>query len=410
MLSAISVRVAADDGSVAYIETTGHNIRAPFLAFWYAHGGEDVIGPPLTEQFAEGGATVQYFRNARLDLLPDGGVRPAPLGAEASGGRTDGPFAPLGALPPDGATQRGFTESKHTLSNAFRRFWEARDGAALLGVPISEEFGMPGMTVQFFERGALAWRPDRATKADDVVMLPLGQSAFEARKYPAEWLGAAPTQATPPVALRVPVLMYHHIGAPSRYFTSLADFTAQMDWLKANGYETVTVAQLYEAEYGGRTLPPKPVVLTFDDGNGDQRLAFPVLAARGFVATYFIVSGVRNLSDDELVMLARTGNDIESHTVSHPFLTRTNDGALAGEMRRSRDDLEAHIGWPVRYLAYPYGDQNGRVQNAAAVVYRGAVIATGGANWDPNRRYTEPRMEIGGTLGLGGFIAAVTRG
>lgn len=410
MLPAIPVSVAAGDDPVAYSEATGHNIREPFLAFWYAHGGEDVIGPPLVEQFVEGGKTVQYFRNVRLDLLPDGTVHPAPLGAEASGGRTDGPFAPLGVLPPDSATQRGFAESHHTIANAFRRFWEVHDGAALLGPPISEEFGMPGMTVQFFARGELAWRPDRATKADDVVMLPLGASAFEARKYPAEWRGAAPSQATPPVALRVPVLMYHHIGASSRYFTSLADFTAQMDWLKASGYETVTVAQLYEAEYGGRTLPPKPVVITFDDGNGDQRLAFPALAERGFVATYFIISGVRNLADAELVTLARTGNDIESHTVSHPYLTRMNDAALAGEMRRSRDDLEARIGWPVRYLAYPYGDQNGRVQSAAAGIYRGAVIATGGAGWTPNRRYTEPRIEIGGTLGMGGFIAAVTRG
>ena len=410
MMPAVSARADVGAGPVAYVESTGHNVREPFLSFWYAHGGEDILGAPLTEQFPEGQTMVQYFQNARLDMQPNGGVLPASFGREASGGRTDGPFAPIAALPPDGPTQRGFVETKHTLSNAFRRFWEVHDGAALLGLPISEEFGVPGMTVQFFERGELAWRPDRATKADDVVMLPLGKGGFDARKYPAEWLGAAPAQATPPVAFHIPVLMYHHIGAPSRYFTSLADFTAEMDWLQANGYHTVTMSHLYEAMFGGRTLPDKPVAITFDDGNADQRLAFPVLQARGFVATYFIVSGVPLLRDDDLVSLIRTGNDVESHTVNHPYLTRIADGALADQLRRSKADLEARIGWPVRYVAYPYGDSNARVWNAtAAAGYRGGINATGGNSWDPGRRYVEPRIEIAGTIGLNGFIGSVMR-
>src|SRR5215472_4968321 len=132
IMPAVSARVAAAAGPVAYVDTTGHNVREPFLSFWYAHGGEDIIGPPLTEQFTEGSTTVQYFQNVRLDLQPDGSVRPAPFGREASGGRTDGPFAPIAVLPPDSATQRGFTETKHTISNSFRRFWEVHDGATLL--------------------------------------------------------------------------------------------------------------------------------------------------------------------------------------------------------------------------------------------------------------------------------------
>lgn len=410
MIPATSAHAEAVAGPVAYADATGHNIREPFLSYWYDHGGEEIIGPPLTEAFTEGDTTVQYFQNVRLDLRTDGMVQPGPLGREASGGRQDGPFAPIAVLPPDGPDRRGFTESKHTIAYALRRFWEAHDGASLLGLPISEEFGQDGVTVQFFERGELIWRPDRASKADDVVLSPLGRGGFDARKYPAEWLGRAPSQATPPVAFHVPVIMYHHIGPASRFFTTLGDFTAQMDWLKANGYHTVTVAQLYEAMFGGRTLPDKPVAITFDDGNANQRLAFPVLRDRGFVATYFIVSGVRLLSDDDLVSLVRSGNDVESHTVSHPYLTRIGDGALAGQLGQSKADLEARIGWPVRYIAYPYGDSNGRVWNATAVAgYRGGINATGGNSWEPGRRYAEPRMEIGGTIGLGGFIGFVTR-
>jgi len=402
--SLISVQADVPVGPVAYSDAGGHNIREPFLSYWYAHSSEGVIGTPITEAFSEDGATVQYFQNGRLDVRADGIVQPGPLGREASGGRTDGPFAPIAVLPPDSPERRGFTESKHTIAYALRRFWEAHDGASLLGLPISEEFGQGGMTVQFFERGELAWRPDRASKVDDVALMPLGR-----RKYPADWLGRASSQATAPIAFHMPVVMYHHIGPASRYFTTLGDFTAQMDWLKQNGYHTVTITQLYEAMFGGRTLPDKPIAITFDDGNADQRLAFPVLRDRGFVATYFIVSAVHNLSDDDLVSLVRSGNDVESHTVDHPFLTRIGDGPLVYELQQSKADLENRLGWPVRYAAYPYGDSNGRVWNAAAGVYRGAVNATGGNSWEPGKGYAEPRIEIGGTIGLGGFVGFVTR-
>ncbi|MCA1667507.1 MAG: polysaccharide deacetylase family protein [Thermomicrobia bacterium] len=407
--SVVSVQADAPASPVAYSDTNGHNIREPFLSYWYAHGGEDVIGAPITEAFPEGDATVQYFPTIRLDLRKDGTVQPGPLGREASGGRTDGPFGPIAVLPPDTPDRRGFTESGHTIAYALRRFWEAHDGLSLLGLPISEEFGVPGMTVQFFERGELSWRPDHADKADDVVLMPLGRGGFDARKYPADWLGRAPSQATPPVAFHVPVMVYHHIGAPSRYFTSAGDFAAEMDWLKQNGYHTVTISHLYDAMFGGRKLPDKPVAITFDDANADQATAFPILQDRGMVATYLIVTGNSGLSNEQLVNLVRTGNDVESHTVSHPFLTRIGDGQLAYELQQSKADLQARVGWPVRYICYPYGDSNGRVWNAAAAAgYRGGLNAWGGNSWEPGKQYYEPRIESAGTISLGGFASFVT--
>ena len=43
-----------------------------------------------------------------------------------------------------------------------------------------------------------------------------------------------------------------------------------MDWLDDHGYEAVTLEQVEEAWWHGGTLPPKPVVLSFDDGYRPQ--------------------------------------------------------------------------------------------------------------------------------------------
>ncbi len=387
VIPTLSARADAPPGAVSYDDSTGHNVREPFLSFWYAHGDADVLGAPLTEALPENGRTVQYFANARLEQQPNGTIVPAALGIEARAGQ------------PDGA-------SLHAAANGFRRYWDAHDGQVLLGAAISDELPQAGDTVQFFERGALRWRPDRADKADDVQMLPLGRGAFDAHGYPTDWLGRAPSQATSPVSLRVPVLMYHHIGPASRYFTSAEQFTSEMGWLQQNGYHTVTISQMYQAMFGGRTLPDKPIALTFDDGNADQVNAFPILRAHGFIATYFIVANIRALSDAQLVDLIRSGNEIESHTSSHPYLTRIADGTLAAELQQSKASLETRLGIPMRYIAYPYGDSNGRVWAAAqAAGYRGGINATGGINWEPGKQFWEPRIEIGGTIGLSGFAA-----
>lgn len=59
------------DSSAQVFETTGHSIRAPFLAFWQANGAEPIFGQPLGEAAWEvterGRRLVQYFERVRLE-------------------------------------------------------------------------------------------------------------------------------------------------------------------------------------------------------------------------------------------------------------------------------------------------------------------------------------------------------
>jgi hypothetical protein len=71
----------------------------------------------------------------------------------------------------------------------------------------------------------------------------------------------------------LPVIMYHHVGnwgvsradwAP--WVVRTEDFAAQLDWLRAHGYRTVTFEQFAAETAGGRHAAGKPVVISFDDG------------------------------------------------------------------------------------------------------------------------------------------------
>jgi hypothetical protein len=72
----------------ALAEKPGSNIdvEGAFLAFYQAHGGESLLGQPITGQLDDGGTRSQYFQNGRLDWMPeaqlDHRVQLAPLGQE----------------------------------------------------------------------------------------------------------------------------------------------------------------------------------------------------------------------------------------------------------------------------------------------------------------------------------------
>lgn len=70
----------------------------------------------------------------------------------------------------------------------------------------------------------------------------------------------------------------------------------------------------------------------------------------------------RMLSWPEIREMSRGGVEFGSHTVTHPLLTYEEDGALAEELRASKQTLEEGLGKPVRAFAYPNGDCNHRVR------------------------------------------------
>jgi peptidoglycan/xylan/chitin deacetylase (PgdA/CDA1 family) len=92
--------------------------------------------------------------------------------------------------------------------------------------------------------------------------------------------------------MALPVLMYHHVSPnPGLVTVSPETFRAQMAWLARRGYRGVTCRDL-ERFLGGKTLPKKSVLITFDDGYLDNYVyAHPVLQAFGLHGVIFLVTG-----------------------------------------------------------------------------------------------------------------------
>jgi peptidoglycan/xylan/chitin deacetylase (PgdA/CDA1 family) len=190
--------------------------------------------------------------------------------------------------------------------------------------------------------------------------------------------------------LGTPALLYHHVG-PTRAGTNPlmtitpARFTAQLRWLVAHGYAGISPAQWLAWRVAGTPLPPRPVIITFDDAYAETaEHAFPALLERGFSAGVFVVTGAIGRTNEwdlaggwasapHAVMSAESirewhtrGIQFGAHTRTHVDLRLLNDADLANELRGSGDDLAALLGERPTAFAYPHGLHDARVRAATA--------------------------------------------
>ena len=179
-----------------------------------------------------------------------------------------------------------------------------------------------------------------------------------------------------------------------RYTASVENFTAQLDYLQKNGYNVIPLAELVDYLEGKlASIPPKAVVLTVDDGwSCAYDEIYPELAKRKLPWTLFVYPkivgrGLHAVTWDEVSTLAQHGVDIESHSYSHPFLTRLSPETLSHEIADSRMLLEEETKKPVRFFCYPYGAFNEVIiASVRCSGYEAALTTTRG----PIRRSTDP--------------------
>jgi len=179
-------------------------------------------------------------------------------------------------------------------------------------------------------------------------------------------------------ALRV--LMYHKInddeGNPLSVPVSL--FDEQMAQLSELGYAVVGLDAVLAHYIDGKPLPPRAVLITFDDGYRDNlENALDVLRRHGYPAVLFVPIGFldtslplpheehlaqrgvlnRTLDWRDLPELERGGIRVEAHGISHRPLADLELDEAAREIALSKLRLEDALGRPVRAFAYVKGSE-----------------------------------------------------
>jgi peptidoglycan/xylan/chitin deacetylase (PgdA/CDA1 family) len=132
----------------------------------------------------------------------------------------------------------------------------------------------------------------------------------------------APTPSQLGPAIAVPILMYHGVVPDTDPENTQIDrFIEQMELLKKSGYETISINQYNQFRQGKFTLPPKPIIITFDDGRKDSYYSTDdILKKLNYNATIFLATVKPNekdkfyLSWEELKQLRDSKRwEIEAH-------------------------------------------------------------------------------------------------
>ena len=212
----------------------------------------------------------------------------------------------------------------------------------------------------------------------------------------------------------VPILMYHVLANPPanapypELYVRPADFAAQVRWLAGQGYHAVSLRRVYDFWRGRRVLPPKPIVLSFDDGyHTDFTVALPVLRAHRWAGVLNLE--VRNLQPvwgtrpGMVRKMIAAGWEVDAHTLTHPDLTKVGPDRLKQEVAGSRAAIRRRFGVPVDFFCYPSGRYDDAVVAAVkAAGYLGATTTNEGLA-TPRNLFTLNRVRVSGTDGVDGL-------
>lgn len=250
-------------------------------------------------------------------------------------------------------------------------------------------------------------------------------------------------------------LAYHDIEDHGRNQVFVAVrtdlFVAQMHWLRDNGYQPVSVDQILAASQGGKALPPKAVLLSFDDGfRSFYSRVYPILKAFGWHAVWAPVGDwvstqpgktvnfggveeprerfatwdqVREMSRSGLVeiashtyaqhegILANPQGNTEPAETTHRYDAATHtyesDAAyqkrIRDDARRITEKLREVTGKSPRVWVWPYGSASGE---AISIIgkqgYKMALTLDDGLG-TVNRLMSEPRVLVSDSPGVADF-------
>ena len=202
----------------------------------------------------------------------------------------------------------------------------------------------------------------------------------------------------------VRILRYHSVSDFRQHETNvkIEEFRRQMKFIKEH-YYPLSLDGLTDSLLARRELPPKAVVVTFDDGYRENFLhACPLLKEFEIPATFFLLSGFVGtekilphdredisrynylLSWDEVREMQKQGLRFGSHGSTHVRLRGETPGEIEKEFRGSKVKIEKETGQKINSISYPFGTRRDFSEEskrfAAASGYQSGCTAIYGSN------------------------------
>jgi peptidoglycan/xylan/chitin deacetylase (PgdA/CDA1 family) len=233
---------------------------------------------------------------------------------------------------------------------------------------------------------------------------------------------------------KIPILMYHSISnvADPRFRACIvppALFDEHLSYLERYQYTSITVSQFVQAmAQGGAGPPPRPVIITFDDGFTDfYTSALPALQRHGFNATLYVATGFTGgtsrwlraegeterpmLTWEQLAEISASGIECGAHTHTHPQLDMLSSAQAYDEIVRSKDLLEERLGRAVNSFAYPFGYYSAGVRRIVqAVGFTSACAVRRTLSSLHDDPYALARLAIQPDSGVDALAAALSAG
>jgi peptidoglycan/xylan/chitin deacetylase (PgdA/CDA1 family) len=205
--------------------------------------------------------------------------------------------------------------------------------------------------------------------------------------------------------------MYHVLAPPPHpvpypgLYVPAPEFEAQMRALAAAGFHAVTLDQVRLAWEGRQGLPPKPIVLSFDNGYRTQyTVALPVLRRLHWVGVENIqLEGLPpsqgGITTRQVRALLAAGWELDTQGMSHADLPSLDDAGLHEQVALAVRTIERRWGVRPKWFCYPSGRYDPRViDEVRRQGFVGATTVVPGWAVPADDPYRLPRLRVlGGT-------------
>ncbi len=251
----------------------------------------------------------------------------------------------------------------------------------------------------------------------------------------------------------LPVLCWHDIrdasslpraGENDLTTVSTRDLVSQFEMIRVLGYTPISLSQWQAALEGRGTLPPKPVLLSFDDGfKSLYTRVFPLLKMYRYPALASIVTEwmepdgaqanslvsweeLREMSSSGLLEVASHTHAMHSGVIANPQGNELPAGSsrifsngayesdaeyqsrLLADLQASKRLIQEHLGFPIQTLVWPYGEYS---QSASGIARRAGFTRALGLSPGVNTTGTSlmelKRTQVLGHQGLSDILRAL---